>query len=89
MVVFHKITVGSVMDKETIGQRMRRLREEQHLTRFQVCQMIGLWSESALRKWETDAVSPGFFGVVEMARTFNVSLDYLAGLTDRREPNKS
>ena len=67
---------------ETIGQRLRRLRKECRLSTVDVGQRIRM-SDNYLRQVERGEHQPGLFMAIELAKIYRVSLDYIAGLTDR------
>ena len=68
--------------KLTIQERLKDLRVERSLTLEQLSAETGI-SKSALGKYEADDfkdISP--FSMVELAKFYCVSTDYLLGLTD-------
>lgn len=67
---------------ETIGQRLRTLRRDRGLRASDVAALIRM-SESHVARTETGAHQPGLLMAAELARVYGVSLDYIAGLTDR------
>ena len=93
--------ISTLMDKTGKGQkfkgrtalcspnspeRLKDLRVEHGLTLEQLSAETGI-SKSALGKYEADDfkdISP--FSMVELAKFYGVSTDYLLGLTDRRDP---
>ena len=74
--------------KLTIQERLKDLREERSLTLEQLSVKTGI-SKSALGKYEADDfkdISP--FSMVELAKFYGVSTDYLLGLTEQKNhPN--
>ena len=74
--------------KLTIQERLKDLRVEHSLTLEQLSTETGI-SKSALGKYEADDfkdISP--FGMVELAKFYGVSTDYLLGLTEQKNhPN--
>ena len=58
-------------------ERMRELRKEHGETQAQVAAAAGMF--------ETGKQKPGFDSLLALADHFGVSLDYLAGRSDRRE----
>ena len=74
--------------KLTIQERLKDLRVERGLTLEQLSAETGI-SESALGKYEADDfkdISP--FSMVELAKFYGVSTDYLLGLTEQKNhPN--
>lgn len=45
-------------------------------------------SRIALRKWELGLSLPNIVGIYQLAKFYNVSVDYLLGRTDNPEVNK-
>lgn len=71
-----------------IGNRIAELRKEKGFSRVQFAQQIGIPS-TTLRNYETGVREPGHSFIVQMAKEFNVSTDYLLGLTNNRIPNET
>ena len=67
-----------------IGSRLKALRKERKETQLQVAQAIGMGDRHYQRN-ENDEGLPGLEIFCALAEHFGVSLDYLAGRTDRRE----
>ena len=70
--------------KLTIQERLKDLRVERSLTLEQLSAETGI-SKSALGKYEADDfkdISP--FSMVELAKFYGVSTDYLLGLTQQK-----
>lgn len=61
--------------------RLRDLREDFELTQAQVAEIIGTVREQ-YRKYESGIQEFPMHHFVTLAKHYNVSLDYLAGLTD-------
>ena len=74
--------------KLSTQERLKDLRVERHLTLEQLAEETGL-SKSALGKYESDDykdISP--FAIAELAKFYEVSTDYLMGLTEtKNHPN--
>jgi len=74
--------------KLTIQERLKDLRVERGLTLEQLAEATGI-SKSALGKYETDDykdISP--YSIVELAKFYDVSTDYLMGVTEtKNHPN--
>lgn len=69
----------------TFGKRLTQLREEKgYNTRKKFAEKLSL-PETTLRNYETDAREPGHTFLKQMSDFFNVSTDYLLGLTEERE----
>lgn len=65
-------------------ERLRELRKERHETQKAVAEAIGI-NERHYQKFEAGANLPSFENLLVLADHFGVSMDYLAGRTDRRE----
>ena len=75
--------------KLTIQERLKDLRVERSLTLEQLSAETGI-SKSALGKYEADDfkdISP--FSMVELAKFYGVSTDYLLGLTEKNTQTQS
>lgn len=63
--------------KETLGQRLQRLRKAANLTQGQLaersCQSFG-----NLKNWERDYRTPGLWAALKLAKTLGVGLEELA-----------
>lgn len=66
-----------------LGQRIRQLRQERHLTQTQFGQVLNL-AESTISLYESNHRSPDYHILLQIADYFNVSVDFLLGLTDLR-----
>ena len=64
-----------------LGKRLKELREEKELTQKEVANQLQLHSVTYLH-YEKDQREPPLKILVEMAQFFDVSTDYLLGLTD-------
>ena len=67
--------------KIILGQRLRELREEQGLTQRELAEKLHLHSVTYLH-YEKAQREPPLSVLADMATFFNVSTDYLLGLTD-------
>ncbi len=67
-----------------LQERMRTLRKERKETQAQVAAAIGV-TDRQYQRFETGVNLPGYESFAAMADHFGVSMDYLAGRTDRRE----
>lgn len=64
-----------------ITQRLREFRTSQKLTQEQLGDSIG-YSVAAVQSWEAGRRLPGSDALISIAVKFNVSIDYLLGLSD-------
>ena len=63
------------------AERLKELREEKNLSQVEFAKIIGV-THSAVSLWELKKRVPAFDVAVVIARFFNVSLEYLAGMED-------
>ena len=69
-----------------IGDALRRFRHEFNLTQKQVTEKIGIAVPQQWQKYEYKQMTPSAEIIAKLATTFNVSADYLLGLTDTPHP---
>lgn len=66
-------------------QRIKDCREDMDLKQIDIAKMINT-TQKQYSRWETGDYQIPFDKVIELAKIYNVSLDYLAGLTnDKRK----
>ncbi len=70
------------------GKVLRKLREEAKKTQKQVAEDLGYYTTTYAR-WEQDLNNMKLIDVINIAKYFNVSIDYIAGLTDEPNPKAS
>ena len=70
---------GSV--KMSIGERITQLRQENNMSQLQLAEVLGV-SRQAVSKWESTQSIPDLYNILQLSALFNVSVDYLIGLTD-------
>jgi transcriptional regulator with XRE-family HTH domain len=68
-------------DVRQFASRLRQLREQQHLTQFQVSQQLGLARQGYISNLETGRKLPSLDLLVQVARLFDVSVDDLLSAT--------
>ncbi len=70
--------------KTTMGEKIKDLRVERHMTTKQLAQATGI-SEAVLNGLENDTGRDvGYSRIIELARFFDVPSDYLLGFTESR-----
>lgn len=69
----------------TLGTRLKSLREGKELTQVELASMIHV-NRATLANWEIDRATPDADTLQQLADVFGVSVDYLLGRTDIREP---
>ena len=62
-------------------QRLKDLREDNDLTQNDIAKLLGT-TRQQIGKWENGVQKMGIDKYIILAKYYNVSLDYLAGLTD-------
>ena len=67
------------------SKRLRDLREDRDLTQAEVAKVINT-TYQYYSTYESGKRELPFSRAIELARFYNVSLDYLAGLTDSQKP---
>lgn len=81
MVVFYccKRGVGTL-----ISQRIKELRTQNNISQKELSIRLYV-TPQAISKWERDEATPNPEAIAKMAKIFNVSADYLLGLTEQKE----
>ena len=75
------------MDKKegyvmTVGDRIKSLRNEAGYTRVELAEKLGM-PQTTLRNYENNAREPGHDFLIKIAKEFNVTTDYLLGLSEK------
>ncbi len=65
-----------------ISNRIRYLRDKMGMTQTDLANRLGI-SRNAVNLWESSLSSPSLANIVEMAKIFHVSADYLLMSDDR------
>lgn len=65
---------------DTIGKRIRELRENKNMTQTELSEALGMKTYTTVSKWESDDNFPKGKDLKRLAELFNVSSDYLLGL---------
>lgn len=65
---------------DTIGQRIRKLREMKNMTQTELSQSLGMKTYTTVSKWESDDNFPKGRDLKKLSELFEVSSDYLLGL---------
>lgn len=65
------------------AERLKELRDEKELSQVAVAKGTGL-SQNAIAQWENDKRVPNGNAIIALAKFFEVSTDYLLGVTDFR-----
>ncbi len=68
-------------ERNVFGERLRALRNEKGVGQDRLAKELGL-SNASISYWETGKQEPCASAVFKLASYFDVSADYLLGLTD-------
>lgn len=66
------------------GNVLKQLREETRKSQKQVAMELG-YHTTTYARWEQDVHNMKLIDVINIAKYFNVSIDYIAGLTENRK----
>lgn len=69
------------------GSNLIRFREEQGISRKELADMLGV-PYTTLRGYETETREPGHIFLARLSKIFDVSIDYLLGLSDDPKGHK-
>jgi transcriptional regulator with XRE-family HTH domain len=72
----------------TLGERIRSLRIEKEMSQEEIANMFGLKNRSTVSNWEAGRISPDHEIIVKLSQLFNVSTDYMLGVSDKRNQNE-
>ena len=64
-----------------LGERLKKLRTAKGISQKELAEIVDV-SKSAISKYESGILEPNIRVQLLLARTFNVSVDYLIGNTD-------
>lgn len=67
-------------------ERLTECRKKLHLTQADAAELIGV-TQPAYQRYEAGTRTPSIQVVKEMAKAFNVSVDYLTGNTKNKSPD--
>lgn len=66
-------------------QRIRDLREDNDLTQDQIVELLKM-HKTTYTNYEQGKREPPFEFIIKLAKLYNVSIDYIAGLIDSPKP---
>lgn len=66
-----------------LGTKLRQLRQERHWTQNQIAQQIGV-TASIVSAYETGIRFPSYETLIKLAHLYNVSTDYLLGVSGKK-----
>ena len=68
----------------TVGDNIRKLRDERNLSQEELADMLGLKTYKTVGEWERAITSPNFDKIMKMCEIFDCDADYLLGRIDCR-----
>ena len=68
--------------------RIKELREARHLTQKEAAEALG-YHTTTYARWEQEVHQIKLIDAINIAKFYNVSIDYIAGLTDNPKINNS
>ena len=71
--------------EKVFGKRIKQLRKQHRLTQSELGEMVGLTQQS-ITAWETGRTYPDVYTLIRLAMLYEVSVDWLLGLTENAEP---
>ncbi len=66
----------------TFSETLKELRIERHINQVTLAQAIGV-SKGIISLWENGLREPTLTNLISLAKYFDVTLNYLAGLSDK------
>lgn len=66
-----------------LGRKLKELRNERHYTQKEVAARLGV-TASVISAYENDIRLPSYSSLVKLAVLYDVSCDYLLGITENR-----
>ena len=67
------------------GERLKELRKEKNLTQTDIAKIFNV-TDATVSTWEVGKAQPSFDILMELAKYFNVSTDYLLGIIEDDKP---
>ncbi|HCY52357.1 MAG TPA: XRE family transcriptional regulator [Clostridiales bacterium] len=62
-------------------ERLKELRTEKNINQVELSAEIGV-SKGIISLWENGLREPGMYSLIQLAKFFEVSIDYLVGISD-------
>lgn len=75
-----------MLEKKDVGKRVMELRKERGYNRDVFASKLGI-PPTTLRNYELGIHEPGHSFIIQIAKEFSVSTDYLLGLSEDRKPH--
>lgn len=73
------------MTYTNFSDRLVTLRKEHNLSQAKLARQLST-SRKTVMDWEHNRVLPNFDSIIALARIFDVSADYILGITDKAAP---
>ena len=70
---------------KTYNERIRDLRIDHDKNQKEIAEICGV-SDTTMQKYEYGQSEPKISTLIKMARYYNTSIDYIAGVTNERQP---
>lgn len=77
--------MGMGLNNMLVSKRLIELREERDLSQKELAGKLGV-AANTISAYENESAKPKLDGMIEIARFFDVSIDYLVGLIDEKVP---
>lgn len=71
-----------------LSKRIKEIRKERGLTQTDLANQFGV-TQQAVAKWESSLSTPDYITITKLAEFFDISADYLLGLSDSFYPKNS
>lgn len=71
--------------KKMIYGRLKDLREDRELNQTEIGKLLGT-SQKQYSRWETGETEIPFHHVIKLAKFYNITIDYIAGITNTPYP---
>lgn len=78
--------VGKMNNKNNLAEKLMQLRESRRYSKTEVAERLGLNSLSTYANWEYGTREPDSKTLIKIAALYNVSVDYLLGVTNIPNP---
>lgn len=75
------------MNTQTISERLKELRQSLNLTQREMAKDLNI-TAAALSKYESQVANPSINVLISIAKKYNVSVDWLLGLSDNHSTDK-
>jgi len=73
------------MSENITGERLEKLREERGYTKQRLSELMDMKSYSTITAWENGSNFPRGREIIKLAKLYNVSADYILGLSNSRK----